>query len=293
MNIDGFIPVHKPVGLTSQQTVSKVKKITGSRKAGHTGTLDPGAEGLLLVALGRATRLTEYFLEGEKGYRASIFFGIATDTGDREGATIAALDSFAISPSSVLAVLADFHGKITQIPPAASAIKIEGQRAYKLFRQGLKPDMPARQVEITSIRPLGLEDSLTPANPVLVVDVLCSKGTYIRSLARDIGSALGCPAYLSGLVRTSMSWLTLDQAASLADLEKGYKNWLLDMSAAVHKLPKIYLDSIEAESFFHGRSITCSDFHGEAAVFSGQRLLGIALVVDGILKPVKVLIQEL
>lgn len=290
MSIHGFIPVHKPIGMTSQQAVSMIKKLSGCKKVGHTGTLDPAAEGLLLIALGKATRLAEYFLSGDKGYQADIFFGKATDTGDREGKVIETLDDFQINPDRISKALEKFLGRIEQIPPAASALKINGQRAYTLFRQGLNPEMPVRQVEIKSIRPLSLA-AISPANPVLKVDVICSKGTYIRSLAIDIGSALDCPAHLSALIRTSLSQISLDQAATLADLERGIAPWLMDMSAAVNNLPHVQVDSNEAAAFCHGRELNISGSDGEIAVFTEHRLLGIARAVDGIIKPVKV-IQE-
>lgn len=290
MSIHGFIPVHKPIGMTSQQAVSEIKKLSGCKKVGHTGTLDPAAEGLLLIALGKATRLAEYFLSGDKGYQADIHFGKATDTGDREGKVIETLDDFQFNPDRISKALKKFLGRIEQIPPAASALKINGQRAYTLFRQGLNPEMPVRQVEIKSIRPLSLA-AISPANPVLKVDVICSKGTYIRSLAIDIGSALDCPAHLSALIRTSLSQISLDQAATFADLERGIAPWLMDMSAAVNNLPHVQVDGNEAAAFCHGRELNIPGSDGEIAVFTEHRLLGIARAVDGIIKPVKV-IQE-
>lgn len=290
MTRDGFLPVYKPLGLTSQQTVLQVKKVCGGKKAGHTGTLDPAAEGLLLVAIGKATRLSEYFLSGEKGYRAQIFFGSSTDTGDREGKVIAQVDEFVLQPKEIEKVLSQFQGSILQVPPGASAVKIKGKRAYTLFRQGLNPELPARQVTIYSIcspEPLAV---ITPAQPYLTLDILCSKGTYIRSLAADIGEALGCPAHLSALVRTSIGQITLTQAASLAELRNGYQPWLLDMAVAVSSLPKLELSAPAATMFIQGQTLhaVCPD--GEVAVFSDQRLLGIAKALAGKIKPVKVLV---
>jgi len=291
LNIDGFIALYKPPGITSQQAVSRVKKILDCKKAGHTGTLDPSAEGLLLVAAGKATRLTEYFLTGDKGYRAEIMFGSATDTGDREGAVTESLDDFQISPRQINDILADFRGIITQVPPAASALKINGERAYRLFRQGRNPQLPARQVEIKSIQAVSLQD-IKPDSPILTIDVICSKGTYIRSLAMDIGKALHCPAHLARLIRTSISGISVAQAASFADLEKDFRPWLLDLAVAVEKLPKLRLESREAQLFLHGRSLPRVAPEGETAVFSGTKLLGIALAAGGNIKPVKVLSRE-
>ncbi len=291
MSINGFIPLNKPLGFSSQQAVSRVKKFTGSKRAGHTGTLDPLATGLLLVAIGKATRLCQYFLDGDKGYRAEIKFGAATDTGDREGRVIDTARDFYFSRQEIAAVLAKFQGSIEQRPPAASALKLNGQRAYTLFRQGLAPEMPVRQVQIKSLCILCPAD-ISDANPIMTIDVLCSKGTYIRSLAMDIGAALGCPAHLAGLVRTRISQINLSQAATFADLEGDYKPWLLDMAVAVEKMPKLQVEGKERKFFLQGRELAAAGFAGEIAVFSGTRLLGIAWASQDIIKPVKVLVQE-
>lgn len=292
MTLNGFIPLNKPLGLTSQQAVSRVKRILGCKKAGHTGTLDPAAEGLLVIALGSATRLSEYFLDGDKGYRAEITFGIATDSCDREGAVTKVQDQFSIGLAQVEKVLEGFKGVITQVPPVASAIKLNGKRAYKLYREGQTPEMPSRQVTIHKLKSIKPAPEITPANPVLVIDVICSKGTYIRSLARDIGAALDCPSHMSALVRTSVSQITLDQAATLEDLEIGFKPWLLDMSIAVQKLGKIELNQDQSRLFSHGRTLTIPCPDGDVAIFSGPHLLGVALASAGTIKPTKVLVQE-
>jgi len=292
LTIHGFIPINKSAGLTSQQVVTRVKKIIKCKKAGHTGTLDPAAEGLLLVAVGKATRLTEYFLSGDKGYRASICFGTATDTGDREGNVVESAEEFVIAPEIISDALTAFQGEISQVPPAASALKINGTRAYTLFRQGLNPEMPARIVTIHSISSSGPLVEINPSRSTLTIDVVCSKGTYIRSLAADIGVFLGCPAHLSALVRTSISQITLNQAATLADLELGYQPWLMDMSIAVEKMPRIDLEPTQSVLFSHGRNFEIDSPDGEIAVFSENKLQGIARATAGIIKPVKVLTQE-
>lgn len=291
MSINAFLPLNKPAGLSSQQAVSKVKKITGVKKAGHTGTLDPMATGLLLVALGKATRLCQYFLDGVKGYRAEIRFGIATDTDDREGKVIETASDFNLGLVDITAALSRFQGWIQQRPPAASALKIGGQRAYTLFRQGMSPEMPLRDVEIISLDNIFPGD-ISDASPILTIDVLCSKGTYIRSLARDIGEALGCPAHLASLVRTRISHINLCQAASFSELEEDFTPWLLDMAVAVEKLPKIQVEDRERKFFLQGRSISAQCSPGEVAVFAGDLLLGIGYARDNLIKPLKVLVQE-
>lgn len=291
MTIDGFIPLKKPLDMTSQQAVSRVKRIVGSKKAGHTGTLDPAAEGLLLIALGRATRLSEYFLMGDKGYRAEITFGIATDSDDREGAVIDEQSEFCFTKDQIEAILPQFIGAVSQVPPAASAIKINGKRAYELYRQGESPQMAARQVKIHSISLVDPPLQINAANPVINIEVNCGKGTYIRSLARDIGVALGCPSHMSALVRTSMSDISIAQAATLDELESDYSKWLLDISIAVSKLPRVEISGDEAVLFYHGRSLEKSGPDGDIAVFCGDALLGIARPENGKIKPVKVLTQ--
>ena len=291
MNLDGFIPLDKPHGMSSQKAVSRVKTITGSRKAGHTGTLDPLATGLLLVAVGRATRLCQYFLEGDKGYRATIKFGAATDTGDSEGQVMATAEDFFFDTGKINATLEKFQGWISQRPPAASAIKIAGQRAYTLFRQGEKLEMPPRQVRIHSItnpNPV----CISPSSPLLEIVVYCSKGTYIRSLAADIGKALGCPAHLADLVRIQVSQIKLEEAASLADLENNYLPWILDMAVAVEGLPKLSVGVNQRRQFIRGQALSVETVPGEIAVFSSDRLLGIGQADGIIIKPTKVLVQE-
>lgn len=289
MSPDGFIPLNKPTGISSQGAVSRVKRITGSRKAGHTGTLDPLADGLLLVALGRATRLAQYFLEGNKGYRAVIAFGSATDTGDRAGQVIETAGNFFFEPDVILAALAQFVGWTYQRPPAASAIKIKGRRAYSLFRQGLAPEMPLRRVEIQSLTALDLV-SVRPTNPYLTIDVECSKGVYIRSLAADIGQTLGCPAHLAQLTRTRVGQLSLRQAADFTDLETDYRPWLLPPAVAVADMPKYAANAAESQQFSHGIALAVPGLVGEIAVFSGAQLLGIARGEENMLKPLKVLV---
>lgn len=287
----GFIPLNKPVGLSSQQAVTRVKSIVGGKKAGHTGTLDPMATGLLLVAVGTATRLSQYFLESDKGYLAELKFGVATDTGDGEGQVIATAEKFCYPPATIAETLQQFLGWISQRPPEASAIKVKGQRAYALFRQGKALALPPRPVLIKSLRHLN-PSTINEANPFLELEVQCGKGTYIRSLARDLGTALSCPIHLSGLTRTSIGKITLEAAASFADLESNYRPWLLPPALAVENLPQVQVETQEGVLFIQGRALPAPGLTGEVAVFQGDKLLGLALAGDNRLKPTKVLVQE-
>lgn len=291
MAVNGFIPLNKPVGLSSQQAVSRLKSIVGVQKAGHTGTLDPLASGLLLVGVGKATRLCQYFLTSDKSYRAKVEFGIATSTGDKEGQVTAQTSDFSFSVAAVEEVLKTFTGRIAQKPPAASAIKLNGKRAFSLFRQGLAPEMPQRFVTIKTLRTLSPQP-LAAAQPYLYLEVVCSKGTYIRSLAEDIGTALGCPAHLAELVRTQVGNVALGQAATFADLEQDYRPYLLDASIAVAGLPALSVEVMEATALIRGQVIANdAGLNGEIALFLGPRLVGIGRATTKLIKPDKIFMQ--
>lgn len=291
MEISGFIPLNKPQGLSSQQAVNRLRKIIGSKKAGHTGTLDPRATGLLLVAVGKATRLCQYFLDGDKGYRAQIEFGVSTDTGDKEGQIISQSTDFNYSCAEINAVLKNFIGRIEQKPPAASAIRLNGKRAFTLFRQGMIPEMPSRQIEIKTLTNL-TTTILSPTNPLLDLDIICSKGTYIRSLAVDIGASLGCPTHLANLIRTRVGQISLAQAATFADLERDYRPWLLDSTIAVEDMTHMEVGLEEARMLIRGQKLKRDSVDGEVAVFIRAQLLAIAHAKDNIIQPTKVFIQE-
>jgi tRNA pseudouridine55 synthase len=205
--------VAKPVGPTSHDVVGLVRRLAATKRVGHGGTLDPFASGVLPVFLGRATRLVEYHLGDRKRYRATVCFGASSTTDDLEGALTPAAGP-APSRSSVEAALAGFRGPIEQRPPAYSAIKVAGRRAYALARAGETVELAARAVTIHAIEILAWDES-TPGEPVAIVDVECSAGTYIRSLARDLGEAVGNAAYLGALTRTASGPFDLAAATDL------------------------------------------------------------------------------
>lgn len=206
--IDGWLAVDKAAGMTSTRVVELVRRFTQAAKAGHGGTLDPFSEGLLPVALGRATKTSGMVLEGDKGYRCWLRFGAETDTGDPTGQVIA---STGLTPreEDLRALLPRFTGEIDQVPPAHSAIHVGGVRAYTLARAGEAVEMPVRRVKIHR---LALESF---SGSMAVMDVRCGKGTYMRALARDIGRELGCLAHLTRLLRTATLGLSIEQAVSL------------------------------------------------------------------------------
>lgn len=245
----GIFIVNKPRGVTSHDVVDRVRALTGEKRVGHAGTLDPLAEGLLIVLIGREmTRRQAEFMAGEKEYVATITLGATSLTDDAEGTIQPTTYDEQPTTAEIEAVLRSFIGDIEQVPPAYSAIKVRGRKAYELARSGIGPKLEPRRVHIRKIELLDYRpnDGTTDSNnapfhlprlrqgfdgqassifhlPQVTLRVTCSKGTYIRSLARDIGEALGCGAYLSGLTRTRSGDFSLDDAVPLADLTRD--NW--------------------------------------------------------------------
>lgn len=214
--------VHKPVGLTSHDVVARLRRVFGLKKIGHLGTLDPLAEGVLPVCLGQATRLIEYF-PSDKRYRASVTLGRTTTTLDSEGEEISRTDcsGLDLSPERLETVLSAFRGVIRQQVPLYSAVHVGGRKLYKLAREGKTANLPIRETRIDRLELLAEPDrQQDPAHPVLTLDIHCGSGTYIRSLARDIGEALGCGAYMSALIRTGHGRFDLADAVPLQALQE-------------------------------------------------------------------------
>jgi tRNA pseudouridine55 synthase len=214
--MDGVLVVSKPVGPTSHDVVGLIRRLSATKRVGHGGTLDPFASGVLPVFLGRATRLVEYHLADRKRYRATVCFGASSTTDDLEGALTPA-DGPPPTRAAVVDALTQLRGEIEQRPPAYSAIKVAGRRAYALARAGQALELPPRRVRIHAIDLVDWDDA-TPGEPVAVIDVECSAGTYIRSLARDLGAALGSGAYLGALTRTASGTFSLEDAVSLDEV---------------------------------------------------------------------------
>jgi tRNA pseudouridine55 synthase len=246
----GLLIINKPAGITSHDVVARVRKITGLRKVGHTGTLDPMATGVLVVCLGQATRLIEYIMAVKKQYRAVIRFGVTTDTLDADGTIVARSDASALTETDLNQALPPFLGDIDQRPPIFSAIKKGGRPLYKRARAGQSVEVPLRSVTIYQL------DWVDWHPPDLTLDVVCSPGTYIRSLARDLGDAVGVGAHLAGLQRTANGDWTLDEAIALADLTPD--NWqthLLPVDSAAAHLPKVVLNADNTVHIKHGRKV--------------------------------------
>lgn len=216
----GIIIVNKPAGPTSHDVVDEIRKISGIKQVGHAGTLDPFAEGVLIVLIGKATKLQSKFMVMPKIYIATMRLGATSDTYDKTGNILKTRTQKIGDPTSeslVKSILKQFIGEIEQVPPAFSAIKIKGHKAYELARKGIKPNLQPRKVKIYDI------ECRKYKWPKLEIEVKCSKGTYIRSLANDIGKKLGCGAYLEKLSRTQIGKFSIDKAIKTTELNS--KNW--------------------------------------------------------------------
>src|SRR6266487_4676568 len=210
--MDGILNINKPTGMTSHDTVAKIRKILKQKRVGHAGTLDPAASGVLPICIGQGTRVAEYLSESGKAYQADIVFGIVTDTYDSEGSVIRTANTSDLTLSRIEEILPQFLGTQMQQPPRFSAIKIQGQPAYKRARAGEELSLAARPITITSLEILAWD------NPRLTLAVICSKGTYIRSLAYDLGERLGCGAHLTSLIRTPSGPFALSDSITLEQL---------------------------------------------------------------------------
>ncbi|MGA1562120.1 MAG: tRNA pseudouridine(55) synthase TruB [Gammaproteobacteria bacterium] len=199
--IDGILLLDKPLGVSSNQALQQVKRLYQAAKAGHTGSLDPLATGVLPICFGEATKFSSYLLDADKSYRATCCLGVRTNTGDGEGEVIEQCDPSHLTQADLDGVLAQFHGEISQVPPMHSAVKKDGQPLYKLARKGLEVEREAREVTIYALEQIAWQGA------EWILDVRCSKGTYIRTLVEDIGEALGVGAYLTGLRRTHVAGL--------------------------------------------------------------------------------------
>ncbi|MBK7471783.1 MAG: tRNA pseudouridine(55) synthase TruB [Betaproteobacteria bacterium] len=251
--VDGLLLVDKPAGLTSNAVLQRVKRAYRALKAGHTGTLDPLASGLLPICLGEATKFSLGLLDADKGYRATIHLGVTTETGDTEGAILSTRD-VTVDRARIEEVLRGFRGEILQVPHRFSAIKRDGRALYSYARAGETMVVAPRSVRIHAL------DIEHWESPSLVVDVRCSKGTYIRSLGEDIGEALGCGAHLSALRRTTVGAFGIECALTLAAIEGATEAEreaaLLPVQALVSAFPLVVLDSVDAAKFQNGQKLS-------------------------------------
>jgi tRNA pseudouridine55 synthase len=244
--LDGILVLDKPIGESSNRALQRVKRLYNAAKAGHTGSLDPLATGVLPLCLGEATKFSQYLLDADKAYQSTFVLGTATDTGDAEGRVLEARDASGIAERDVMEALKQFEGEIEQIPSMYSAIKKDGQPLYKLARQGLEVERKARQVVISE---LYLRAFRGGENPEVDIFMECSKGTYVRSLAEDLGRVLGCGAFVSALRRTRAGPFSIEESVTLDALEmlksvddfEAIDRLLLPSDAALGALPLVCL----------------------------------------------------
>jgi tRNA pseudouridine55 synthase len=276
--VDGVLLLDKPVGLSSNDALIKAKRVLNAKKAGHTGTLDPFATGLLPLCFGEATKFSQDLLEADKTYETTVHLGISTNTGDTEGEAIATRDAN-VTRAQIEAVLPQFRGPIMQVPPMYSALKRDGKAYYEYAREGITLEREARPVTIHTLEFVAYEA------PFLKLLVTCSKGTYIRVLGEDIGNALGCGAHLNALRRTQVGALTVDGMVTLETLQAHAAplSMLAPVDALLSSFPAVQLTDELAKRFLNGQrlalgkeDVAVPEQQGRVRVYHGDALLGTA-----------------
>jgi tRNA pseudouridine55 synthase len=278
--VDGVLLIDKPVGLSSNDALIRAKRIVNAKKAGHTGTLDPFATGLLPLCFGEATKFSQDLLEADKTYLATVHLGVATTTGDTEGETLSTQPVDQVTPARIEAALARFRGPILQVPPMYSALKRDGKAYYEYAREGIVLEREARPVTIHGLEFIGYEA------PMLTIRVCCSKGTYVRVLGEDIGAALGCGAHLNALRRVQVGTLTVDGMVTLEQLQAHADplSLLAPVDALLSSFPRLDLTDELAKRFLNGQrlalgkepAVAVPDVQGRVRVYHADRLLGTA-----------------
>ena len=278
--VDGVLLLDKPVGFSSNDALIKAKRVLNAKKAGHTGTLDPFATGLLPLCFGEATKFSQDLLEADKTYETVVHLGQTTDTGDTEGEVIDTRD-VNVTLEQIHAVLAQFRGPIAQVPPMYSALKRDGKPLYEYARAGITLEREARNVIIHKLELVAYEA------PMLTLSVTCSKGTYIRVLGQDIGEALGCGAHLNALRRTQVGPLTMENMITLDALIAHPEplSLLAPVDALLASFPAVHLNAELAKRFLNGQRlalgkepITVPSAEGRVRVYLDDKLLGTAIL---------------
>ena len=282
-NVNGILLLDKPSGLTSNAALQQVKRLYRARKAGHTGSLDPLATGLLPICFGEATKISGFLLDADKHYLVRCQLGVKTTTGDAEGEVIEQRPVVGIDAARLRQVLTGFLGKIDQIPPMYSALKHKGERLYKLARQGVEVERVARTVTIHALELLGLEGTCAELR------VHCSKGTYVRTLAEDMGEVLGCGAYITALRRTSVGpyagkeMITLEQLQLLAEQGTDHLDaQLMPLDTGLMNWPAVELDANSAFYIKQGQPVLVakSPVSGLVRIYDQSRFLGVGEIQD-------------
>lgn len=292
--LHGYIVIDKPGGWTSHDVVGRVRRILRERRVGHAGTLDPAAVGVLPIAVGNATRTIEYLASASKSYRAEVTFGIETDSADGDGTMIGERQDVTFSDHDLRAALERFEGDQLQVPPMHSAIKVDGRRLYELARAGQEAEVAPRPITIHRIA------CVQWASPVATIEIDCSKGTYVRSIARDLGRALGCGAYLSNLVRTRTGPFTLATAMTLDELEdvverRSWADFAYHPDVVLQEYSAAVVGPELALAWQQGKRIPVKPCAGPVRVYDAAgRWLGIGTTVeDGcFVQPEKVIVAE-
>jgi tRNA pseudouridine55 synthase len=281
---DGLVVVDKPGGRTSHDVVARLRRILGTRKIGHAGTLDPMATGVLVCGVGRGTKLLGHLALDTKAYTATIRLGAATTTDDADGEVVATADAAAVTDDAVAVGMAALTGAIQQVPSSVSAVKVDGRRAYARVRAGEQVVLPARPVTVSVFT------LLARRGPELDVAVECSSGTYVRALARDLGAALGVGGHLTALRRTRVGPFTLEHARSLDALEGAPALSLTLTEAVAVAFPRRDVDAVLAADLGHGRPLPAAGLPGTYGVFAPDgRVLGLVAERGGAARPVVVL----
>ncbi|MSR10866.1 MAG: tRNA pseudouridine(55) synthase TruB [Gammaproteobacteria bacterium] len=283
-NVNGIVVLDKEQGLSSNAALQQVKRLYEANKAGHTGSLDPLATGVLPLCLGEATKVSQFLLDSDKKYRARIKLGERTDTGDSAGVVIERSDDFSVSRKMIEQALQQFKGAIAQVPPMYSALKVNGVPLYKMARKGTVIERQPRQITIYSIELTSFEDS------ELEVEIACSKGTYIRTIADDLGQALGCGAHIVALRRTQAGVFTEQDCVSRQYLESEKEQagleridqFLIPMDEAIGDLPIVVLPSVTAAFIKNGQPVLVRHLPEEGLVrlYEEEQFIGIGCIND-------------
>jgi tRNA pseudouridine55 synthase len=268
--VNGFLVVDKPAGMTSHDVIARLRRVLGTKRIGHAGTLDPSATGVLLIGVGRATRLLRFVEALRKEYRAVVAFGAQTTSHDADGTVVATHDASALTREEVEAALAKFRGEIEQIPPMVSAVKVGGERLYEKARRGEEVERAPRRVTVYAAE---IESFEPGAQPRATIRIECSKGTYIRTIAADLGAALGTGAHLAGLRRLRVGRFGEDAAIPLDDVRAGA---LREMHEAVGEYPRRAVSADEALAVVHGKELPAAGIEGPYAVWGPGGLVAMA-----------------
>ena len=295
----GIIVLDKALGGSSNYALQQVKRLFDANKAGHTGALDPLATGVLPLCLGEATKVSQFLLDSDKAYRARIKLGVRTDTADSEGEVIATADAGAVTEAQIQSALTQFEGDIEQVPPMYSALKRDGQPLYKLAREGKTVEREPRAITVYSIE---LTD-FDPQSQELEIEVDCSKGTYIRTIADDLGQIIGCGAHIIALRRLKAGAFTLADSQSLEELEAAKQAggftaidaMLMPMDKAIDTLPAVHLPAYTAQFLKQGQAVQVNKppADGLLRLYEDEEFIGIGIIDDdGKVAPKRLIVKD-